>query len=45
MHKNALKWVLGSFLVLALLLGARSIIRINAAAMGGTGQAAGFYGH
>jgi hypothetical protein len=45
MKKNVQKWILGSLLIAALLMGARSIIRANEAAMGGAGQPAGFYGH
>jgi hypothetical protein len=43
--RNVVKWRIGTLLLVALLLGARSIIRINKAAMGAEGQAAGFYGH
>ena len=43
--KAVLKWIVSSFLVIALLLGARSIIRMNEVAMGESGQPTRFYGH
>ena len=45
MNRNMLKWIVGSFLVAALLMGARSIIQVNEAAMGAAGQTTGFFGH
>jgi hypothetical protein len=43
--RHVVKWGIGTLLIAALLLGARSIIRMNEAAMGAEGQATGFYGH
>ncbi len=43
--RRVIKWGIGMLLIGALLLGARSIIRMNKAAMGAEGQATGFYGH
>jgi hypothetical protein len=45
MLKNTFKWVIGSLLIAVLLLGARSIIRANEAALGAAGEATRFYGH
>ena len=43
--RNVVKCGIGALLIAVLLLGARSIIRMNEAAMGSEGQATAFYGH